>query len=86
MKRDVEILLSTLKGTLAEYGMLPSSGVSTSSRSRWLKPYITGWGIARAVMDGTELAADNELEPNFYRHPKRQGKPEDTFDIEHDLI
>jgi hypothetical protein len=65
--------------------MLPSSGVSTSSGSRWLKPYLTGWGIARAVIDGTELAADNEIESNFYRHPKRQGKPEDTFDIEHDL-
>ncbi|KUL89049.1 hypothetical protein ZTR_05976 [Talaromyces verruculosus] len=66
--------------------MLPSAGVLTSSGSRWLTPYLTGWGIARAVMDGTELAADNEIEPNFYRHPKRQGKPEDIFDIEHDLI
>jgi hypothetical protein len=64
--------------------MLPSTGVS-SPLSQWLKPYLTGWGVARAVMDGTELAVDNEIEPNFYRHPKRQGKPEDTFDIEHDL-
>ncbi|RAO68475.1 uncharacterized protein BHQ10_004487 [Talaromyces amestolkiae] len=60
--------------------MLPSSAVSQG-----LKPYLTGWGVARAVTDGTELAADNEIEPNFYRHPKRQGKPEDNFDIEHDL-
>lgn len=60
--------------------MLPSPAAPQG-----LKPYLTGWGVARAVTDGTELAADNEIEPNFYRHPKRQGKPEDTFDIEHDL-
>jgi hypothetical protein len=58
---------------------------TSSLPSQWLAPYLTGWGIARPILDSTELAPDIEIEPNFYRHPKRQGQPTDTFDIEHDI-
>ncbi|CZR43681.1 uncharacterized protein FPRO_07402 [Fusarium proliferatum ET1] len=48
-------------------------------------PYLTGWGFARPELGGTELLQDFEVEPNFYRHPARQGNPGSTFTKEHDI-
>lgn len=47
-------------------------------------PYLTGWGYARLDLGVTDLL-DFEAEPNFYRHPVRQGHPNATFTEEHDL-
>ena len=65
--------------------IFPSTDHSTSSEGQFLVPYLTGWGIARPVSAATELAADTEIEPNFYRHPLRQGQPSESFDVEHDI-
>ncbi|KAF5552672.1 hypothetical protein FMEXI_2823 [Fusarium mexicanum] len=48
-------------------------------------PYLTGWGFARPELGGTELLQDFEVEPNFYRHPARQGNPGSAFTKEHDI-
>jgi len=48
-------------------------------------PYLTDWGYARLDLDATDLLDDFEAEPNFYRHPIRQGHPNATFTKEHDL-
>ncbi|KAJ2904292.1 uncharacterized protein MKZ38_008351 [Zalerion maritima] len=48
-------------------------------------PYLTGWGFSRPIAGGTDLAADTEVEPNYYRHPIRQGYPEAPFKVEHDI-
>jgi hypothetical protein len=48
-------------------------------------PYLNGWGLARPTLGGTDLAADGDIETNFYRHPVRQGYPETPFTIQHDL-
>jgi hypothetical protein len=36
-------------------------------------------------MEGTDLAANTEAEPNFYRHPVRQGYPKSPFKVQHDI-
>jgi serine/threonine protein kinase len=48
-------------------------------------PYLTDWGYARLDLGATDLLDDFEAEPNFYRHPIRQGHPNTAFTKEHDL-
>ncbi|KAI9829115.1 MAG: hypothetical protein M1832_000138 [Thelocarpon impressellum] len=64
--------------------VLPSSQTQSSGLGR-LDPFLMGWGSARPVLGGTALAPDFEVEPNFYRHPVRQGQPRSAFKVEHDL-
>ncbi|KAK2766636.1 hypothetical protein FQN54_005947 [Arachnomyces sp. PD_36] len=50
-----------------------------------LLPFLGDWGYARLAQAGTELRGDFEVEPNLYRHPQRQGKPNFQFSKKHDI-
>ncbi|KAL6228738.1 hypothetical protein BDW75DRAFT_134466 [Aspergillus navahoensis] len=65
--------------------IFPSARVTTHSKSPCCTPYLMGWGLSRPITGGTDLTADTEVEPNFYRHPVRQGYPEAAFKVEHDI-
>ncbi|KAH0545480.1 hypothetical protein FGG08_000481 [Glutinoglossum americanum] len=66
--------------------VFPSSTSTPGSESeQHLVPYLTGWGLARPVLGSTDLATNTEAEPNFYRHPSRQGQPKSSFTAEHDI-
>ncbi|KAJ5168574.1 uncharacterized protein N7482_004168 [Penicillium canariense] len=72
-----------------------SSGVSTSGlyehRLGTVGPgsrivsYLSDWGYARSVQQGTDMQSDFEVEPNLYRHPNRQGRPTQQFSRLHDI-
>ncbi|KAJ5082439.1 hypothetical protein N7532_011482 [Penicillium argentinense] len=71
------------------------SGISASGlyKHRLLTPidgnkvisYLSDWGYARSVQQGTDMRADFEVEPNLYRHPNRQGHPNQQFTRLHDI-
>jgi hypothetical protein len=65
--------------------VFPSRKPSPPSRLPCFVPYISGWGFSRPIAGGTELTADTKVEPNYYRHPVRQGYPEAPFKVEHDI-
>lgn len=50
-------------------------------------PFVAGWGYARPDSTGSPstLSADFEIVANLYRHPKRQGQPTKTFNMDHDI-
>lgn len=50
-----------------------------------LVSYLSDWGYARSVQQGTDMRSDFEIEPNLYRHPSRQGRPTQQFSREHDI-
>ncbi|OQD73726.1 hypothetical protein PENDEC_c014G04212 [Penicillium decumbens] len=72
-----------------------SSGVSTSglyehrlsfsSTGNKIISYLSDWGYARSVQQGTDMRSDFEVEPNLYRHPSRQGRPTQQFSRLHDI-
>jgi len=64
--------------------MFPSSRPSNTA-SRNFIPYLTGWDSSRLIAAGTDLVADTKVEPNYYRHPIRQGYPQSPFKVEHDI-
>lgn len=47
--------------------------------------YLSDWGYARSVKQGTDMHSDFEVEPNLYRHPNRQGRPTHQFTSLHDI-
>lgn len=55
-----------------------------SSKNR-IVSYLGDWGYARSVQQGTDMRSDFEVEPNLYRHPKRQGRPTQQFSRLHDI-
>ncbi|KAJ5679745.1 hypothetical protein N7462_007989 [Penicillium macrosclerotiorum] len=71
------------------------SGISTSGlyEHRLFTPspgskiisYLSDWGYARSVQQGTDMRSDFEVEPNLYRHPQRQGRPTQQFTRLHDI-
>jgi hypothetical protein len=52
-------------------------------------PYLVGFEFSRDVTDSSTVERDRLLERNIYRHPDRQGPPEDApgnrFNILHDI-
>ncbi|KAJ5145099.1 hypothetical protein N7448_002491 [Penicillium atrosanguineum] len=72
-----------------------SSGVSTSglyehrisipTPGNRIVSYLSDWGYARSVQQGTDMRSDFEVEPNLYRHPARQGRPTQQFSCLHDI-
>lgn len=72
-----------------------STGVSTSglyehriaipTPGNRIVSYLSDWGYARSVKQVTEMRSDFEVEPNLYRHPKRQGRPTQQFSRLHDI-
>lgn len=65
--------------------IFPSAEPLSHTRSLRVLPYLTGWGLARPITGETDLAANSDVEANFYRHPIRQGYPSAPFKIEHDI-
>lgn len=57
----------------------------TNPRNEHMLAFLGDWGYARPVEAGTMLLSDFEVEPNFYRHPERQGKPTRQFTTKHDI-
>ncbi|OCL02570.1 hypothetical protein AOQ84DRAFT_357323 [Glonium stellatum] len=52
-------------------------------------PYLVGFEFSRDVTDSSTVEHDGLLERNIYRHPDRQGPPEDApgnrFNVLHDI-
>jgi hypothetical protein len=47
--------------------------------------YLSDWGYARSDQQNTDMRSDFEVEPNLYRHPRRQGRPGQQFTRVHDI-
>ena len=47
--------------------------------------YLSDWGYARSEQQHTDMNSDFEIEPNLYRHPRRQGRPTQQFNRLHDI-
>lgn len=72
-----------------------STGVSTSglyehrlsapTTGKKIVSYLSDWGYARSVQQGTDMRSDFDVEPNLYRHPNRQGRPTQQFSRLHDI-
>ncbi|KAI9858822.1 MAG: hypothetical protein M1813_007289 [Trichoglossum hirsutum] len=65
--------------------VLPSNPILGSGSQPYPIPYLAGWGLARPSVASTVLAINTDVEPNFYRHPSRQGQPKTAFTAEHDI-
>jgi hypothetical protein len=65
--------------------VLKASSSSTGPKTTRVVAFLGDWGHARLAQAGTELRRDFEVEPNFYRHPERQGKPTHQFARPHDI-
>lgn len=71
----------------------PSGANATEIHDHRLKPksgnrivsYLSDWGYARSEQQGTDMRSDFEVEPNLYRHPRRQGRPTQQFSRVHDI-
>jgi hypothetical protein len=59
--------------------------LSAPSNGNKIVSYLSDWGYARSVKQGTDMRSDFEIEPNFYRHPSRQGRPTQQFSPLHDI-
>ncbi|KAJ5681825.1 uncharacterized protein N7477_001765 [Penicillium maclennaniae] len=59
--------------------------VSTPKPGNRIVSYLSDWGYARSVQQGTDMRSDFEVEPNLYRHPARQGRPTQQFSRLHDI-
>ena len=69
-------------------GTAPAASASLckdGGRRPHLVAFLGDWGYARPVGGGTEMRSDFEIEPNLYRHPDRQGVPNQQFSRLHDL-
>ncbi|KAJ5975711.1 hypothetical protein N7481_009418 [Penicillium waksmanii] len=47
--------------------------------------YLSDWGYARSDQQNTDMRSDFKVEPNLYRHPRRQGRPTQQFSRVHDI-
>ncbi|CRG84425.1 hypothetical protein PISL3812_01714 [Talaromyces islandicus] len=83
------ILLFEKAGDRGVRPLFPSKRQSTDAENSTTKAQILAflgdWGYARPEEEGTEMRPDFEIEPNFYRHPDRQGKPRYQFRPKHDI-
>jgi hypothetical protein len=58
---------------------------SNDSGQTSLLAFLGHWGYARPIDGATEMRSDFEIEPNFYRHPDRQGLPTRQFSRAYDI-
>lgn len=58
---------------------------ASDSDSGQILAFLGDWGYARPVEGATDMKSDFEIEPNFYRHPQRQGMPTRQFGRTHDI-
>ncbi|KAF7134164.1 hypothetical protein CNMCM5793_005843 [Aspergillus hiratsukae] len=83
--RGILLFLETPTGTSAS-GLYAHRLSSTTPVSEIrIVSYLSDWGYARSVQQGTDMRSDFEIEPNLYRHPNRQGRPTQQFSREHDI-
>lgn len=72
---------------ISSCGIVVFPSLRSLSRSEILcsVPYLMDWGLSRPITEGTDLTSNTDVEPNFYRHPVRQGYPETPFKVQHDI-
>ncbi|CAI7674278.1 unnamed protein product [Penicillium manginii] len=80
--KGILLFLETPSGVsakgLREHRVKPRSGNKIVS-------YLSDWGYARSEQQNTDMRSDFEIEPNLYRHPRRQGRPTQQFSRVHDI-
>lgn len=81
--RGILLFLETATGVST--AGLYEQRLSTPSPGNRIVSYLSDWGYARSVQQGTDMRADFEVEPNLYRHPNRQGRPTHQFSRLHDI-
>lgn len=81
--RGILLFLETSSGVST--AGLYEQRLSTPSPGNRIVSYLSDWGYARSVKQGTDMRSDFEVEPNLYRHPNRQGKPTHQFSHLHDI-
>jgi hypothetical protein len=81
--RGILLFLETSSGVST--AGLYEQRLSTPSPGNRIVSYLSDWGYARSVSQGTYMVSDFEVEPNFYRHPDRQGRPTHQFSRLHDI-
>ncbi|OOQ83494.1 hypothetical protein PEBR_34342 [Penicillium brasilianum] len=81
--RGILLFLETSSGVST--AGLYEQRLSTPSPGNRIVSYLSDWGYARSVKQGTDMRSDFEVEPNLYRHPNRQGKPTHQFSRLHDI-
>ncbi|KAH2683407.1 hypothetical protein KXW53_002647 [Aspergillus fumigatus] len=82
--RGILLFLETPGGTSAA-GLYAHRLAPSPKDNTRIVSYLSDWGYARSVQQGTEMRSDFEVEPNLYRHPDRQGRPSHQFSREHDI-
>ncbi|PKX96000.1 uncharacterized protein P174DRAFT_419891 [Aspergillus novofumigatus IBT 16806] len=82
--RGILLFLETPTGTSAA-GLYAHRLTPSPQENTRIVSYLSDWGYARSVQQGTEMRSDFEVEPNLYRHPDRQGRPSHQFNREHDI-
>ena len=55
------------------------------SHVSYASQYLVGFEFSRDENDRSTTERDDKLERNIYRHPDRQGPPEERFNIIHDI-
>ncbi|KAI9734821.1 MAG: hypothetical protein M1834_001899 [Cirrosporium novae-zelandiae] len=73
------------RGIIIFPGDESSRSLDSIPPSQPIIPYLLGWDTARSSEPNMELPVDLEVEQNFYRHPRQQGKPRFEFMKEHDI-
>jgi len=58
---------------------------SDESHIAYSPQYIVGFEFSRAENNRSTTEQDDVLERNIYRHPDRQGPPEERFHVRHDI-
>ncbi|KAF7175037.1 hypothetical protein CNMCM7691_005505 [Aspergillus felis] len=82
--RGILLFLETPTGTSAS-GLYAHRLTPCPNDKTRIVSYLSDWGYARSVQQGTDMRSDFEVEPNLYRHPSRQGRPTQQFSREHDI-
>ncbi|GIK06317.1 hypothetical protein Aspvir_001964 [Aspergillus viridinutans] len=82
--RGILLFLETPTGTRAS-GLYAHRLTPSPDNNTKIVSYLSDWGYARSVQQGTDMRFDFEVEPNLYRHPSRQGRPTQQFSREHDI-
>ncbi|RHZ48464.1 hypothetical protein CDV55_100009, partial [Aspergillus turcosus] len=83
--RGILLFLETPTGTSASGLYSHRLSSTTPASDTRIVSYLSDWGYARSVQQGTDMRSDFEIEPNLYRHPSRQGRPTQQFSREHDI-
>jgi hypothetical protein len=81
--RGILLFLETSSGVST--AGLYEQRLSTPNPGNRIVSYLSDWGYARSVQQGTDMRSDFEVEPNLYRHPNRQGRPTHQFSRLHDI-